>query len=252
MAGVAIHEALIQEPAQGRIYPLMNRVFSSSIPVPCSPSQQATGSPPSFRRRRVAVPKTVQGDAYGRVVSTITPRLYLSDLYSAQVAGTLERFGITHIVSAIEPDLREDFGDNVIVMHVPIRDDANANIAQWFDSVVNFIQQALDMDERHKVLVHCLQGISRSATLVCAYLVATTPMRSVEAIAHVRAKRGIVSPNIGFRSQLATWELQFEDAKVRAAEDQRRKAGSLSVFGDVLSMCIGKRRSRRLAERLQI
>ncbi|KAH0836545.1 protein-tyrosine phosphatase-like protein [Lanmaoa asiatica] len=117
-------------------------------------------------------PRNNSDDTNGRVVTTITPRLYLSDLYTARAPGNLERLGVTHIVSAVEVDVRKDFGDNVTIMHVPIRDDVNADIAQWFDKVVKFIQDALDADEKHKVLVHCLQGISRSATLVCAYLVA--------------------------------------------------------------------------------
>lgn len=89
-----------------------------------------------------------------------------------------------------------------------------------------------------------MQGISRSATLVCAYLVATTPMRAREAIAHVQSKRGIVSPNIGFRRQLVAWERQFDDAKAKAAEERRRKARSIGIFGDALSKWMGKARSR--------
>lgn len=98
-------------------------------------------------------PRNDVDDTHGRVVTTITPRLYLSDLYIARAAGTLERLGITHIVSAVELDVRKDFGDNVTVMHVPIRDEVNTDIAQWFDKVVKFIQDALDADERNKVLV---------------------------------------------------------------------------------------------------
>jgi atypical dual specificity phosphatase len=98
-------------------------------------------------------PRNSSDDTHGRVVSTITPRLYLSDLYTARAAGNLKRLGITHIVSAIEVDVRKDFGDKVTVMHVPIRDDASADIAQWFDKVVKFIQDALNADESHKVLV---------------------------------------------------------------------------------------------------
>lgn len=93
-------------------------------------------------------------DTHGRVVTTITPRLYLSDLYTARAAaGNLERLGVTHIVSAVEVDVRRDFGDNVTVMHVPIHDDVNTDITQWFDNVVKFIQDALDADEKNKVLV---------------------------------------------------------------------------------------------------
>lgn len=69
-------------------------------------------------------------------------------------------------------------------------------------------------------------------------------MRSTEAIVHVRAKRGIVAPNVGFRRQLMVWERKFDDAKARTAEERRRKARSMSVFGNALSKWMGKAKSR--------
>jgi hypothetical protein len=45
-------------------------------------------------------------------------------------------------------------------------------------------------------------GISRSSTVVIAYLIATTNMTPHEALASVRSKRTIVRPNRGFMSQL--------------------------------------------------
>lgn len=179
-------------------------------------------------------------ETYGRVTTAITPRLYLSDLYTARAPGNLQRLGITHIVSAIETDVHADFGENVIVMHVPIRDNPDVDISQWFDNVVKFIQDALDTDEKHKVLVHCLQGISRSATLVCAYLVATTTMRALDALAHVQAKRGIVAPNLGFRRQLVTWGRQFDEAKVRAEGDRRKRGGGAGILGEALERWTAK------------
>ena len=52
-------------------------------------------------------------------------------------------------------------------------------------------------------------GISRSATVVCAYLIATTSMTSKEAIDFVISKRPIVCPNLGFRLQLETYSHRF-------------------------------------------
>ncbi|KAF9245356.1 protein-tyrosine phosphatase-like protein [Melanogaster broomeanus] len=189
-------------------------------------------------------PKDAGADeTYGRVATAITPRLYLSDLHTARAPGNLERLGITHIVSAIEADVHADLGETVIVMHVPIRDNSDVDISRWFDEVVKFIQNALDTDENHKVLVHCFQGISRSATLVCAYLVATTPMGALDALAHVQAKRGIVAPNLGFRRQLVTWGHQFDEAKARAEEERRRRGRSVGVIGGVLSRWMSKTKS---------
>ena len=45
-------------------------------------------------------------------------------------------------------------------------------------------------------------GISRSTTVVLAYLIATTKMTPREALAAVRSRRPIVRPNRGFMSQL--------------------------------------------------
>jgi hypothetical protein len=56
-------------------------------------------------------------------------------------------------------------------------------------------------------------GISRSATVVCAYLVATAKMTSDEALVAVQAKRGIVCPNIGFRSQLEQYADQLHGGR---------------------------------------
>ena len=52
-------------------------------------------------------------------------------------------------------------------------------------------------------------GISRSATVVCAYLVATTSMNATEAIDFVREKRDVACPNIGFRHQLEKYSNQL-------------------------------------------
>jgi len=48
-------------------------------------------------------------------------------------------------------------------------------------------------------------GISRSATVVSAYMIATKKITSTEAIAYVQKKRPVVSPNLGFRQQLDTF-----------------------------------------------
>ena len=53
-----------------------------------------------------------------------------------------------------------------------------------------------------KVLVHCMVGMSRSATCVLAYLMISRKMSSAEAIRTVRMHRDI-NPNEGFLQQLA-------------------------------------------------
>jgi atypical dual specificity phosphatase len=66
-------------------------------------------------------------------------------------------------------------------------------------------------------------GISRSATVICAYIIATTMMTPDEALAAVRAKRGIVCPNLGFLRQLE----EYYAAEVRRGGG-RGKTGGVS------------------------
>jgi hypothetical protein len=50
-----------------------------------------------------------------------------------------------------------------------------------------------------RVLVHCSQGVSRSATLVIAFLMWRTGNSFDEVMAQVKAARGVANPNIGER-----------------------------------------------------
>ena len=55
-----------------------------------------------------------------------------------------------------------------------------------------------------------MKGISRSPTVVCAYLMATTNMTVPETIKHVRSLRAVAAPNRGFRQQLVEYDTRLE------------------------------------------
>jgi atypical dual specificity phosphatase len=54
------------------------------------------------------------------------------------------------------------------------------------------------------VLLHCAAGISRSVSLMAAYLMHRTrwQLSAYEALTYIRTRRRIASPNIGFCLQL--------------------------------------------------
>ncbi|KAH7920385.1 phosphatases II [Leucogyrophana mollusca] len=187
-------------------------------------------------------PKRAADPTYGRAATLVSPRLYLSDLFTARDEAQLARLGITHVVSVIEH--APPFAPAVETLHVAIADVPEADLLQHLENTTKFIAQALASNLDSKVLVHCFQGISRSATVICAYLVATTPMSPTQAIAFVQAKRGIVAPNVGFKRQLAIYGKQFEAEKIRAAEAKRAQSSRLS---NAFSQCL--RRSRPAASR---
>ena len=57
-------------------------------------------------------------------------------------------------------------------------------------------------------------GVSRSATVVCAYLIAAMEMTPDEALAAVKKKREIVNPNIGFMFQLDDYAMGLHGGEV--------------------------------------
>eukprot|EP00697_Spironema_sp_BW2_P012620 gnl/Spiro4/29219_TR14289_c0_g1_i2.p1 gnl/Spiro4/29219_TR14289_c0_g1~~gnl/Spiro4/29219_TR14289_c0_g1_i2.p1 ORF type:complete len:514 (+),score=95.11 gnl/Spiro4/29219_TR14289_c0_g1_i2:209-1543(+) len=59
------------------------------------------------------------------------------------------------------------------------------------------------------VLVHCVSGISRSPTIVIAYMMQRWRRRLVDAYITVKAVRSIIKPNRGFLSALISFELEL-------------------------------------------
>jgi len=148
--------------------------------------------------------------AKARIASLIVPRVYLSDYFTAHDAKQLAQLNITHVVSVLDrdPTIPECIPDQRR-LHISIADRSDADIQQYLTQTTEFITAALAESEENNVLVHCFQGVSRSATVVCAYIVATTYMTASESIAYVQSKRSIVCPNLGFRNQLQAWSIQF-------------------------------------------
>mmetsp|Transcript_3384 Transcript_3384/g.4209 ORF Transcript_3384/g.4209 Transcript_3384/m.4209 type:complete len:94 (+) Transcript_3384:208-489(+) len=63
--------------------------------------------------------------------------------------------------------------------------------------------------ERGAVLVHCAAGISRSASLVIAYLIRYHRMDFEEAFEHVKLGRNFINPNKSFIEQLRKLAAQY-------------------------------------------
>uniref|UniRef100_A0A7S1SGA9 protein-tyrosine-phosphatase n=1 Tax=Tetraselmis chuii TaxID=63592 RepID=A0A7S1SGA9_9CHLO len=78
-----------------------------------------------------------------------------------------------------------------------------ANLLQHMDTSTEFMGEALSNGK--KVLVHCMAGVSRSATVVAAYIIKSEGLNPEEAVALVKEKRGCAEPNSGFVRQLSAW-----------------------------------------------
>ncbi|KAI0831819.1 protein-tyrosine phosphatase-like protein [Trametes gibbosa] len=179
-----------------------------SLSTPASESAHKAAVRLSPQSRRIAMLR----DA-AQTPSEITSRLFLSGLYTAVDEEQLIAIGVTHIVSVIErrPKYPKTL-TGLKTLHIPVEDSEYADILQHLDVTSAFIHSALE-DRRNIVLVHCAMGISRSATVVCAYLMAHRSMTPHEALEYVASRRAIISPNIGFRRQLEIYASRLRGSR---------------------------------------
>lgn len=127
-------------------------------------------------------------------------------LGSQDVAHDLEILAsnkITHIlnVSTGVPNLFEGW---FVYLHKDALDTPAFPLIKIFDECCHFIHSALTSGGT--VLVHCNAGVSRSASVVIAYLMRHHCMTFDEAFRVVKEKRSFIRPNEGFIKQLKIYE----------------------------------------------
>jgi hypothetical protein len=141
-------------------------------------------------------------------VSCVIPGLYLSGISVARDEAKLRELGITRVVCCCMwsefPESEEIPG--VSYYRVDVEDMSREPIDMYFEEASDFISESLE--NRENVLVHCRSGVSRSSTIVLAFLMNSMNMRLFDAFFLLRSKRGIVTPNIGFMDQLIKSEAQ--------------------------------------------
>ncbi|XP_059401130.1 dual specificity protein phosphatase 26-like isoform X2 [Carassius carassius] len=133
----------------------------------------------------------------------VWPRLYIGDQEIASNRKELVKLGITHILNCAQSKWRGGAecytGMNITYHGIEAHDSPSFDMSVNFYPAAEFIHRALSSGGT--VLVHCAVGLSRSATLVLAYLMIRQNMTLVEAIKTVKDHRG-VTPNRGFLRQL--------------------------------------------------
>ena len=94
--------------------------------------------------------------------------LYHGDLGHASNMGLLKSLGIRHIIDICDCPLDSAIVEEFNVLWINLDDEMKANIRQYFEQTNQFLYECKRKNE--KVLVHCQMGISRSSSIVLAYL----------------------------------------------------------------------------------
>ncbi|KAH9950235.1 protein-tyrosine phosphatase-like protein [Amylocystis lapponica] len=141
----------------------------------------------------------------------IIPRLYISDLTAAECPKTLATLGITHVVSAMPGTVMLPPGLAIQRLQLPVHDSPFAELAELLPSATAFMADAL-CHPNSRVLVHCMQGVSRSSSVVCAFLIAQYGWTPERALQYLKERWRQADPNPGFVSQLREYALSLRGA----------------------------------------
>jgi len=133
----------------------------------------------------------------------VLPNVYVGDVYAAHNKDELKKRNVTHVVNAVV-GVVPPFPDQFKYLHVQLLDCPGENIMEHFEKTSKFIEDALSVGGI--VFIHCLQGVSRSATIAAAFAIYSQQISTKAAIKLLQEKRTVVRPNHGFVMQLECYE----------------------------------------------
>jgi hypothetical protein len=95
---------------------------------------------------------------------------------------------------------------NICIKVLPARDSLDYPINIHFEEAFAFIESM--RAERRNVLIHCHAGVSRSAAVLCAYLMKKNNWTSQRALTYLSDRRSRIKPNDNFLRILKNYENQ--------------------------------------------
>ncbi|XP_023381428.1 dual specificity protein phosphatase 8 [Pteropus vampyrus] len=144
--------------------------FSSCFPGLCE-GKPAALLPMSLSQPCLPVPSVG--------LTRILPHLYLGSQKDVLNKDLMTQNGISYVLNASNSCPKPDFICESRFMRIPINDNYCEKLLPWLDKSIEFIDKA--KLSSCQVIVHCLAGVSRSATIAIAYIMKTMGMSSDDA-----------------------------------------------------------------------
>ena len=151
------------------------------------------------------------------IISKITENIYTSGYLVAKDIPFLLKNNFTHVINCSRGSSMETTNDESAeannydkspsIKYLPIflRDDPGADIIQCFFQTIDFIENEKESNKPKKILIHCIEGISRAPALIAGYLMWKQNLKVENAIEFMKSKRKCVDINLGFIIQLHKW-----------------------------------------------
>lgn len=150
--------------------------------------------------------------SFDQVCSHVIDHVYVGSVTVAKSREILVENGITHILNSAGYACPEYFPDKFSYMTLWLKDSPSEDITSVLYIVFDFIEAVRQKGGR--VFVHCCKGVSRSTSLVIAYLTWLQRCTFQDAFNFVKAARAVTNPNLGFACQLLQFQKQLQNAPV--------------------------------------
>jgi predicted protein tyrosine phosphatase len=163
-------------------------------------SKKDTGTLASRRKHRLGLKPTLSVD-YN--CTKILPHLFLGGHEMTTERDMLNQLEVSHILS-ITVDSYNHFPDQFTYKQLHLLDSAEADILGILEPAFAFIEEAKIQGKA--CFVHCSFGMSRSPSVVMAYLMKSEKVSLAEALQKVKSLRPVTAPNHGFIEKLLSYE----------------------------------------------
>eukprot|EP00747_Dinoflagellata_sp_TGD_P032543 gnl/TRDRNA2_/TRDRNA2_136062_c0_seq3.p1 gnl/TRDRNA2_/TRDRNA2_136062_c0~~gnl/TRDRNA2_/TRDRNA2_136062_c0_seq3.p1 ORF type:complete len:301 (-),score=38.41 gnl/TRDRNA2_/TRDRNA2_136062_c0_seq3:231-1133(-) len=131
---------------------------------------------------------------------------------------------------------------NFTYLRLAMADNATETLAAHWDAAMDFLDK-VRIREDGSVLVHCQQGVSRSVSMVIAYMMKYFRWQYDDALAHIQAVRSVAGPNTGFTQQLRSLDMDLrkgkEEYQRRDVKRKRPAEGEAAGLGAAKKRSIG-------------
>lgn len=137
---------------------------------------------------------------FDKECSKVADHIYLGGNSVARNKDILLKNGITHVLNCVGFVCPEYFRSDFVYKTLWLQDSPSEDIISILYDVFDYFEDVRSSGGR--VFVHCCQGVSRSTSLVIAYLMWRKSQSFDDAFKFVKNARGIANPNMGFACQL--------------------------------------------------
>ncbi|GFP88316.1 protein-tyrosine-phosphatase mkp1 [Phtheirospermum japonicum] len=137
---------------------------------------------------------------FDKECSKILDHIYLGSDVIAKNRETLRLNKITHVLNCVGFSCAEYFKNELVYKTLWLQDCPSEDITSILYDVFDYFEDVRELGGR--VFVHCCHGVSRSTSLVIAYLMWKNGQNFDDAFEFVKKARGVTNPNVGFACQL--------------------------------------------------